>query len=296
MARADSEPGPPAAPPESRPRWQVLPGAAPGAGCPARLALSMRARAALLIFQMRHNGFNNGKIGLSAKALSKALGDQNHKATGRAIAELIEHGFLECTSNASRSLARVREYRISFIPTGDGKGSNRATHDYTEWRPGPETKRKFGGAINAPREGATVTLNAPKWKFPVTLNAPCSMESRGLEQSCCGASIAPHILYQSPDSLQGPASPAVIGKNMDPHCGGPSLDELRGWSRAVIDRLGYGGGRRLAEAAGIPEPALSRFRSGRNLPDHFRGALHKACAHALAWSEFKATLPAEIAT
>lgn len=255
---------------------------------PAWKDLSMRARAALQVFQMRHNGRNNGKIAMGVKALSAALGGKNHKAAGDVIRELIEHGFLECTSEANRSLARVREYRITFISSGGDNSTKRATHDYAEWRAAPGAERKFRGTKIAPREGESVTLNAPKRKLSVTLNAPCSTVSRGLEQSCRGAINAPHILNHLPDSLPGPATLQIVTSNVDQTHAGPSLDELRDWFRAVIAQSGYGGARKLSEATGIPEPILSRFRGGRNLPAHYRSALHTACARALPHSKFKA--------
>ena len=260
----------------------------------AWLHLSLRARVALQIFQMSHNGFNNGSIAMGVKALSAALGDQNHRAASRAIVELIEHGFLECMSDASRSLAKVREYRLTYISTGKEKRIRPATHEYADWRPVPGAKKKFGGAVSATRTPSRVTDTANNLQVSVIDFATLPTESRRFEGLIRVADTAHHIVYQSRVRSSAPANVSGIDQNVDQTYAGPSLAELREWCETIIRQSGYGGARQLAADAGIPESALSKFRKGRNLPAQYQSALHMACARALSHSAFLASRTAEI--
>ena len=66
------------------------------------------------------------------------------------------------------------------------------------------------------------------------------------------------------------------------------VDILRTWVGEVVERAGYGGARKLANAADVPEPVLSRFRAGKGLPDRYRLPLQEACARSLPFNELEA--------
>ncbi len=263
---------------------------------PAWRSLSMHARATYLVFCERHNGFNNGEIALGVREVSAALGNQNHRATSRSICELIERGFLVCTSDADHHQAKTRTYRITAIQTGNGKKEgSKATNDYLEWRPGPLQKRKFGGARTATQRPVSVTETATERKFPVAVPATTMTEICGFEADACVAVPATLIGNQSVDHSRSSGSLEIIAPVASRPAGVgpaqsslPALDELREWTRAVIAKLGYGGAKKLAAAAKVPEPVLSRFRQGKNLPEHHRLALQHACGRALPFNVWKA--------
>ena len=252
---------------------------------------SLRARVVLCVFLSRHNGFNNGHLAISISELCEAVGDQNRAANSRAVAELIEFGFLECTCDADRRQSKAREYRVTFIPTGEGKRSEPATHEYTDWRPGDRKLRKFGGARTALQKPLSGSVTAPSRKFPGAVTAPCSTVIRGVEAQDHGAVTAPLLVNQSaPSSVQ--PSKSVISPSKLPRANSSvdarvDVEELRDWTRATIAGLGYGGARVLATDSGVPEPVLSRFRSGRSLPDYHRLALQQACGRALPYIRWK---------
>ena len=254
--------------------------------------LSLRARVVLQVLMARHNGFNNGTIGCRIIDICEALGDQNKGANGLAVAELIELGFIECMSDANRHQSKSREYRITFVSTGQGKTSSPATNEYLDWRPAAGKTRKFRGTKNAPPTMVSGAINAPPVKFSGAINAPQSTESRGFEHDPCGANNAPHISNQSTgffaSSSRSEISPPITLKPRaaEPAC--VPVDELREWMKAVITSLRYGGQRSLATDADIPEPALSRFKAGKNLPDHYRLPLQHACGRALPYVKWKA--------
>lgn len=259
---------------------------------PAWRSLSMHARATYLVFCERHNGFNNGDLALGVREVSAALGNQNHRATSRSICELIERGFLVCTSDADHHQAKTRTYRITAIATGNGKKG--ATNDYLEWRPGPLQKRKFGGAKTATQKPVSVTETATERKFPVAVSATTMTEISGLEADACVAVPATLISNHSSGCSRSSGSLEIVAPVAFRPAGvGPAqssladLDELREWTRAVIAKLGYGGAKKLAAAAKVPEPVLSRFRQGKNLPGHHRLALQHVCGRALPFNVWK---------
>src|SRR5579863_7174881 len=215
----------------------------------AWLHLSNRARAALQIIQSRHKGYNNGHIALGIHAISEALGDQNHRASSRAVAECIKKGFLECTCDFDRRQSKVREYRLTFISTGYDNNAVAATNEYLDWRPNPESKRKFGGARTATKMGNAIADTALGEKLSIADAAPKIAENAGVLHDACGAKTAPLIGNQSVPvflPLSGGGTVEVDGPVMD-------LPELRSWVRAAIANLGYGGQRILAREASIPE-------------------------------------------
>lgn len=254
---------------------------------PAWRNASLRARVVLDIFLSRHNGFNNGKIALGIREISKEIGDQNHGANGKAVSQLIELGFLECTSTADRHQSKTREYRITFIPTGQGKSAQPATHEYRDWRPDPMQKRKFGAAKTATRRPVSVAEAATQVKTSVAEAATQVTENREFEGGRCVADTATLIDNHSPPKICRSVDSVIVGSKpaVDPM--GLPLEELRQWTKDTLLRLGYGGQRQLAKQANIPDPALSRFRHGRSLPDQYRLALQQACGRVLPYIRWK---------
>lgn len=244
--------------------------------------LSMRARAVLQVFQYACDGYNNGELAFGIHDIGKMLGNQSHGLNARAVAELIEKGFLECTTEANRAKAKVRTYRITFIATGKARSIAPATHDYEAWR--PVKKRKFGGARTATQNPVSVAVTAPMVKFSGAVTATPLTESRGFEANLVGEETA-LLLDNHSTGAREPGNLSIDGLKIraaDLRC---EMDTLRQWALQVVARHGYGGARRLAADAGIPEVALSRFRSGRNLPDHYRIALQEACARSIPFKK-----------
>jgi hypothetical protein len=243
---------------------------------------SPRALTTLLVFLHAFNGHNNGEIAFGIHAIGAATGNQNHGANSRAVAELIEKGFLECTSDASQTQSKVRTYRITFISTGKARAIASATHEYEFWR--PMQKRKFGGARTATQDSDSVAVPAMDVEDSVAVTATPLTESRRFDVGACVAETAPLLDNHSTarpglETLsQSPVKLRVVDPRVD-------LDTLRDWAREVLDREGYGGARRLANAAQVPEPALSRFRAGQSLPDRYRARMQEACARYLPHNE-----------
>jgi|TARA_R100000501_G_C2625442_1_gene118888 hypothetical protein len=246
--------------------------------------LSYRAIAVLQVFQCAHDGFNNGRIRMGIHDIGKALGNQNHGANSRAVAELIEKGFLECTSDADRNGSLVREYRITFISTGSQRAIEKATHDYESWRPAPGKTRKFGGAKTTTQKPDSVAETTKGRKLTPAETATGVTESCGFEGQGRVAETALHLDNQS---IGSPQPLKIYAQNHPNSSGAIEQSDLRQWMLAVIQQHGYGGQRKLAHDASVPEPVLSRFKNGGNLPEHYLMSLQTACGRALPFKRWK---------
>jgi hypothetical protein len=250
---------------------------------------SFRARSVLNAFQLAFNGRNNGEIAFGIHEIGKAIGSANHGPNAKAVAELIEKGFLECTSDANRAQSKARTYRVTFISTGEPRKIVPATHDYERWR--PASGRKFGGARTTSKNPLFGVETTPSVKDCVVGTTSTSTESRGSEDLSLGVNSTPP-LYNHPTlaqhGVETPHSPLRIVPEIWRADLRADLHVLRAWADKVVLQLGYGGARTLALDAGISEVALSRFRSGNNLPDHYRIALQEACARTIPFNRLAA--------
>lgn len=97
--------------------------------------LSLWGRAVLVEIARAFNGYNNGKIGLSQRQLAERLNTTNFRAIGRAVAELMEHGLIDVAAEGQWKQRMAREYRLTFVTTGDNYNLRAATNDYRDWTP-----------------------------------------------------------------------------------------------------------------------------------------------------------------
>lgn len=251
--------------------------------------LSDRARSALQVLQSRHDGFNNGAIGLSVRDLGGALGNQNHAANSRALAELIEKGFVELTGDFDRAQSRSREFTLTFIPTGRGKEPKQpASHDYETWRPGTRDQRKFGPAETATQNRFADAAAATSVKVSAADIATGATEKRGFASPPPVANTAAHIGNHLSDR---PGLPETL-KSSTRNPGGQTdtlleLAQLRAWVIAVTIRTDATA-RTLARDADVPEPALSRLKNHGKLPDKYRARLQAACGRRLPYNIHRA--------
>lgn len=88
-------------------------------------------RAIMIELVNLHNGFNNGQIGASQRYLGERLNMQNYGAIGRAVAGLMMRGFIDVAAESNRHQRLAREYRLTWLPTGEPPHRKPATD---EWR------------------------------------------------------------------------------------------------------------------------------------------------------------------
>ncbi len=97
---------------------------------PAWRGLSVRARAVLIELARKHNGYNNGKIGMSYRDVGAAIGTSSFRVIANAFAELIKSGFVAVEADALVWQRMAREYRITWLPTGEPPHQKPATEEY----------------------------------------------------------------------------------------------------------------------------------------------------------------------
>lgn len=81
---------------------------------PAWARLTPNARCVYIALKARYNGLNNGSISFSAREAGAAL-NASHHTGNRALAELIEAGFIEVTEESSfnRKTKEARTYLLT---------------------------------------------------------------------------------------------------------------------------------------------------------------------------------------
>lgn len=103
----------------------------------AWLSLTPQARAVYVELHSNFNGSNNGRIGLSVRRAAVRCRIAKDTAA-RAFDELVDRGFIECTSKGAFSLKsrHASEWRLTHInchKTGRTKDSA-----FMKWRPGKQ--------------------------------------------------------------------------------------------------------------------------------------------------------------
>jgi hypothetical protein len=117
--------------------------------CPAYIALSLPARAALVEVKRLYNGSNNGKIVLSVRNLAKRMSCGNNTAD-HALQELTEKGFIEPRIKGAFSVKfrRATEWRLAdqyCDATGAPQGQ-----DFLKWNGQSAAPRPKAGPRTLP--------------------------------------------------------------------------------------------------------------------------------------------------
>ena len=116
-------------------------------------------------------------------------------------------------------------------------------------------------------------------------------ESCGFEGPGLGAHPAPLLYNHSTGSAGRSESSFPTLQNLPEMRAADlraELDVLREWTERAVADLGYGGARMLAQDSGVQEGTLSRFRSGKGLPDRYRIPLQEACARVIPFNKLAA--------
>jgi hypothetical protein len=220
---------------------------------------SPRAIKVLLALCAKHNGFNNGAIGLGFRELAEWLDSQNHAANSRALCQLIERGLVTLERDYPRGQRLAREYRLTFVSAGNEP----ATNDYLNWKAGDAgtCRKRPGGNF---RVESTATRSAVR----VVTTATGDENSRCDDRN--GVDAKPPILGSSPVAKTAthisnqlrvcPSSPRQSIQNVGgPPSAAPDAEELRGRVLAALDEAGRGSQGQLAAMAAIRPAALSKF-------------------------------------
>lgn len=126
---------------------------------PAYLSLPYSAQALLGQIVSRFYGNNNGRIRFSHAEAMEALGGASTNTVVNGFALLMEHGLIDVETEGDWYQRMAREYRITFISSGDGPPYKRATNDYLNWQP-KSPARDFSHCEKAAKIGDSASVSA----------------------------------------------------------------------------------------------------------------------------------------
>jgi hypothetical protein len=131
---------------------------------PAYLALDAFARAVLHEILRRFNGYNNGRIAISYEEIGARLKGRNKARPNnaritRAVLRLMEHGLIGEPEPESWLQRRAREYRLTFVTSGNAPPFRSATNDYLRWTP---ARAKIDGDAGSPRMASRGDRQSPR--------------------------------------------------------------------------------------------------------------------------------------
>jgi hypothetical protein len=232
---------------------------------------SPRAIKVLMALCSKHNGFNNGAIGIGFRELAEAVDSQNHKANSKALCQCIERGLVELQRSYPRGQRLANEYRLTFVRTQDGP----ATNDYLTWQQGDAgtCRKRLGGNL---RVGATATRSANPVAIISTVDAISRFDNyNGAHPKPPFSGLSPveiastHI-FNHP--MESPPFPCDSTSSMHkPLSAAPDPEELRARITATLSNAGRASQGQLAAMAQIHPAALSRFlKHGKPLNDSAR--------------------------
>lgn len=98
-------------------------------------SLDLYGRAVLMEILCRFNGYNNGNIGCSVREIADGLGNQNFRRIAKAIADCMERGLLDIGQESLWKQRHSRQYRLTFISSGNAPFVKAATNEYRDWKP-----------------------------------------------------------------------------------------------------------------------------------------------------------------
>ena len=96
-------------------------------------SLDLYGRAVLLSILSRFNGYNNGAIGCSYREIGEDLGNQNFGRIAKAIADCMARGLLDIAAESIWKERHSRQYRLTFIASGNPPFIKPATNEYRDW-------------------------------------------------------------------------------------------------------------------------------------------------------------------
>lgn len=190
---------------------------------PAYRHLSLWARAILIELVREMNGYNNGQIGLSQRQMGERIGTSNYRRIGPAIAELMEHGFIDVTVEGKWKQRLARQYRLTFVNTGTPGHYKQATNEYRDWKPGvkPGVATVSAKTLNPADPVAT---EAPSSADTVATSGNGKLPKTSFTSADPVASLIskPYPGAETPEQISGSKGPKTHGGRFAARVGGVS--------------------------------------------------------------------------
>ncbi|MBB3990223.1 helix-turn-helix domain-containing protein [Croceicoccus naphthovorans] len=229
-------------------------------------ALSGSAVKVMLAMGLFENGDNNGEWFFSDRTGAEMTG-LSRNTVRRAIAELIETGFLYCSERGGFSRKTPHAAKYGFTWLAGPTGPNRApSHAYEKWKH-ENSRDQF---LTQPGSISDIGLET----LPLTGSEtkPDEMEKPVNSANSYFSDIEPQTVSQGEGS-DGLETEQRKQANPDTRA---ELDALRTSTLNHLKRNEVGEQSRLADGLGIPQGTLSKFINGGNLPSKYRELLSDA--------------------
>lgn len=240
--------------------------------------LSFRAKAALTILHLRFNGFNNGQIALSSRDMAAAL-SKSQAQNLAALQELEEHGIIALETDFPKVQRKAREYRLTFVSSGPERSVRPATNDYLTYTCKKSPARTVRAArsfpartVRADAKGSALTVRADEAETANLSNLSARTVPTHISSHTSAISADPLNTLETagghfraepikPQSMTGERWDMAV-KRARENPSAPDAEPLRAKAADAIARIGRGTQRRIANAAGLSEPVMSKFMRG----------------------------------
>lgn len=191
---------------------------------PAYQHLSLWGRAVLVELVRTMNGYNNGSIVLSQRQIADRLRTSNFRQIGKAVAELMQHGFVDVEADGRWKQRMAREYRLTFVNTGKPGHYKAATNEYRAWTPTAPAQLSGADTVSAdpPNPAEPVSARHPFAAEPVSagLNGKLPKTPFGSAEPVSSLIDKPYLGTKFPDPKRGLNSPKIDGGDFAARVGG----------------------------------------------------------------------------
>ena len=227
-------------------------------------ALDFFQRNLLIELLSAFNGYNNGKLVISQRQIADRMGTQNFARISSGIARLMAVGLLDISTESMWKERKAREYRLTFISSGSPPNVSPATNDYQQWKNDAEhaSAETLQSADHASADGNNPADHASA--------APWKNREKCVEQPVSTAEHASSLIGKP---FHGSANGKAKRYKYDEETSWADLASLRDRISEHLDQAEPGEQTRLARRLDIPGGTLSKFLSGKGLPQRHRDRL-----------------------
>ena len=220
----------------------------------------------ILAMMLFDNGENNGAIYFSDRVGAEMTG-LSRNTVWKALRQLQELGFAYCTERGgfSRKTRHAACYGLTWLAGPKGTDNRAPSHAYERWQP-------VDGNTRSQNLTATGTVSNDCVETRSLTGAyigPMEMEKPVVSAKGHLSGIGPQTVYQG----EGAAGLETEQRKQANPISGAVSTNLRDLLSARLSSSEPGEQSRVALMLGIPGGTLSKFLSGRNLPQQYQGPL-----------------------
>jgi|GEM_PF-1627168 len=256
---------------------------------PAWLHLSGSAVKVLLSLASLEKGENNGAVFLSDRKGSELTG-LSRNTVWKALRELVDKGFIYCSEQGGfrRKTAYAACYGITWAAGPKGSIWRAPSHAYEQWQ--PENGNTLAQLLT---ETGPISDNSMETRLHAGAGfGPVEMETRLNSTNHGESGIGPHTSNQGEEADTGQSG----NRKHLPHPRSTFLDGLRNQLIEHLKISAIGEQSKLARSIDCPQGTLSKFISGRSLPQRHSARLAAALTRAVAPPWAPSTKPRPILT